>query len=60
VCGELLAALGGDCEPACWAKASASSGLAKQNTTKSLSSRRREYVSSLADKTGAQGVRRIT
>jgi hypothetical protein len=35
------------------AKASASSGLAKQNTTKSLSSRRREYVSCAADRPAA-------
>jgi hypothetical protein len=35
------------------AKASASSDLAKQNTTKSLSSRRREYVSGAADRTPA-------
>jgi hypothetical protein len=32
------------------AEASASSGLGKQNTTKSLSSRRRAYVSCAADK----------
>jgi hypothetical protein len=32
------------------AKASASSGLAKQNTAKSLSSRRREYVCGVADR----------
>jgi hypothetical protein len=38
-------------------KASASSGLAKPNTTKSLSSRRREYVSGDADRTpAAQGI----
>jgi hypothetical protein len=36
------------------AKASASSGLEKQNTTKSLSSRRREYVSGDADKLAAK------
>jgi hypothetical protein len=35
------------------AKASASSGLEKQNTTKWLSSRRREYVSGVADRTPA-------
>jgi hypothetical protein len=35
------------------AKASASSGLAKQNTTKSLSSRRTEYVSGVADRAAA-------
>jgi hypothetical protein len=35
------------------AKVSASSGLAKQNATKSLSSRRREYVSCAADKAAA-------
>jgi hypothetical protein len=35
------------------AKASASSGLPQQNTTKSLSSRRREYVSGVADRTPA-------
>jgi hypothetical protein len=39
--------------PKRWAKATASSGLAKQNTTKSLSSRRREYVSGVADRTPA-------
>jgi hypothetical protein len=37
------------------ANASASSGLAKQNTTKSLSSRRGEHVSGLADKTPHTG-----
>jgi hypothetical protein len=35
------------------ANASAASGLAKQNTTKSLSSGRREYVSGAADNSGA-------
>jgi hypothetical protein len=35
------------------AKASASSGLATQNTTKSLSSHRREYASGVADKAPA-------
>jgi hypothetical protein len=35
------------------ANASASSDLEKQNTTKSLSSRRREYVSGVADKAAA-------
>jgi hypothetical protein len=35
------------------AKAFASSGLAKQNTTKSLSLRRREYVNGVADRTPA-------
>jgi hypothetical protein len=35
------------------AKASASSGFAKQNTTKSLSSRRREYVSRAAGNASA-------
>jgi hypothetical protein len=34
----------------CWAKASASSGLEKQNTTKSLSSRRKEYVSGATER----------
>jgi hypothetical protein len=37
----------------CLAKASASSGLAKQNTTTSLSSRRMEYVTGVADRTPA-------
>jgi hypothetical protein len=36
------------------AKASASSGLEKQNTTKSLTSRRREYVGGDADKLAAK------
>jgi hypothetical protein len=36
------------------ANASASSGLPKQNTTKSLSSRRREYVSCAADRAAAR------
>jgi hypothetical protein len=35
------------------ANASASSGLAKQNTTNSLSSQRRKYVSGVADRTPA-------
>jgi hypothetical protein len=35
------------------AKTSASSGIAKQNATKSMSSRRREYVSVVADSTPA-------
>jgi hypothetical protein len=35
--------------PKCLAKASASSGLANQNTTKSLSLQRREYVSGVTD-----------
>jgi hypothetical protein len=35
------------------AKTSASAGFAKQNTTKSLSSRRREYESGVAENTGS-------
>jgi hypothetical protein len=45
--------LGSRFPPKRLAKASASSGLAKQNTTKSLSSRRRESVRGFADRTPA-------
>jgi hypothetical protein len=42
------------------AKASASSGLAKQNTTKSLLSRRRECVSGVADRTSGSAKYHLT
>jgi hypothetical protein len=49
--GVTLAARRNHFPPKRLANASASSGLAKQNTTKSLSSRPTEYVSGVADRT---------